>query len=145
MHELAEKEGFSLQRRFEPAEREKALACREGRFEPAEEALARRKRRLRPAVNESRQRGSFAITFLQQKSCIRKRCETEAVKQKQKRRRLWKDISARPMQWMQGRGASDWLVSASLTPWMASIFTDFIPCKAFRGVKERAQKKEIIG
>ena len=28
---------------------------------------------------------------------------------------------------------------------MASIFTDFIPCKPFKGVKERAQKKEIIG
>ena len=44
-----------------------------------------------------------------------------------------------------GRGGSDWHVSASLTPWMASIFTDFIPCKAFKRVKERAQKKEIIG
>ena len=44
-----------------------------------------------------------------------------------------------------GEGESDWLVSASLTPWMASIFTGFIPCKAFKRVKERAQKKEIIG
>jgi hypothetical protein len=25
------------------------------------------------------------------------------------------------------------------------LFTVFIPCKAFKGVKERAQKKEIIG
>ena len=33
------KRGLSLQRRFEPAEK-KALVCREGRFEPAEEVLA---------------------------------------------------------------------------------------------------------
>ena len=45
----------------------------------------------------------------------------------------------------EGGGGSNWFVSASLTPWMASIFTDFIPCKAFKGAKERAQKKEIIG
>ena len=42
-------------------------------------------------------------------------------------------------------GGTDWVVSASLTPWMASIFSDFILCKAFKRVKERAQKKEIIG
>ena len=144
MHELAEKEGFSLQRRFESA-REKALACREGRFEPAEEALARRKRRLRPAVNKSRQRGGFAETFLPQKSCIRKSCETKAVKQSRKEGGFGKTFQHVRCSGCRGGGGSDWLVSASLTPWMASIFTDFIPCKAFKGVKERAQKKEIIG
>ena len=43
--------------------RDKGMSCREGRFEPAEEALACRKRRLRPAVNEIRQRGGLAETF----------------------------------------------------------------------------------
>ena len=58
--------------------RDKGLSCREGTFEPAEEALARRKRRLRPAVNESRQ-----MEALQKHFCRRNHALERAVKQKQ--------------------------------------------------------------
>ena len=44
----------------------------------------------------------------------------------------------------EGGGESNWLESASLTPWMASIFTDFIPCKAFKRVRGRAQKRRSL-
>ena len=95
-------------------------------------------------MNEIRQRGGLAETFLQQKSCIRKSCETKAVKQRQQKKEALERHFSTSDEMDAGEGwggGSDWHVSASLTPWMASIFTDFIPCKAFKRVKERAQKK----